>query len=187
MRAQGSETAEVVSLAGSPHGRAVLTQATVVETEPEGKRVSAPVANRAKPSACWSSRRRAPPDAQTLADIALAREALAYIAIATRGHRLRRHRWDGAGLVCVSWVPHEWRHGASAGGGRRGAGRAGQPSLKGRMRGFMLANRPDGFGYQSQTCNVTRSGCQNPNAAPVPGAVFAQAACAAAATNVPST
>ena len=63
----------------------------------------------------------------------------------------------------------------------------GQPPLNGRTSGFMLANRPDGFGYQSHTCNVTRSGCQNPNAAPVPGAVFAHAACDGAGTNVPST
>ena len=40
-RTQGRETAELVSLAGSPHGRAVLTQTAVVEAEGEGTRLFA--------------------------------------------------------------------------------------------------------------------------------------------------
>jgi serine phosphatase RsbU (regulator of sigma subunit) len=83
-RTQGAETAEVVSLAGSPHGRAVRTQAVVVETEPEGTRVLAPVANRGEAIGVLELTLPAAPDAQTLADVALAGEALAYIVIANR-------------------------------------------------------------------------------------------------------
>jgi serine phosphatase RsbU (regulator of sigma subunit) len=83
-RTKGAETAEVVSLAGSPHGRAVRTQAVVIETEPEGTRVLAPVANRGEAIGVLELTLPAAPDEQTLADVALAGEALAYIVIANR-------------------------------------------------------------------------------------------------------
>jgi hypothetical protein len=54
------------------------------------------------------------------------------------------------------------------------------------MSGFIPANTPSGFGYHAHTCIVTRSGCQNPNAAPVLGLVGAQALWSAWKTNVPS-
>jgi hypothetical protein len=38
--------------------------------------------------------------------------------------------------------------------------RAGQPPLNGRTSGFVLANRPAGFGSHSQRWSVTRSGCR---------------------------
>jgi hypothetical protein len=117
--------------------------------------------------------------------------------------RWRRASQTENGRVLVALyalLPGRYRWGAGAveravGGRSRGApadcltagGGRPQPPLKGRTSGFMLANRPDGFGYQSHTCSVTRSGCQNPNPAPVPGAVFEHAACDAAGTNVPST
>ena len=40
------------------------------------------------------------------------------------------------------------------------------PWLNGVTSGFVLANSPDGFGYQSQTCIVMSRGCQKVNAAP---------------------
>ena len=83
-RTQGSETAEVVSLAGSPHGRAVLTQTMVVEPDPKGTRVFAPVANRGEAIGVLELTLPAAHDAQTLADVALAAEALAYVVIVNR-------------------------------------------------------------------------------------------------------
>ncbi len=50
----------------------------------------------------------------------------------------------------------------------------GYPLLKGATSGFVLENNPAGFGYQTQTCIVTRSGCQKVNAAPVFGAFGGQ-------------
>jgi hypothetical protein len=83
-RTQGRETAELVSLAGSPHGRAVLTQTAVVEAEAEGTRLFAPVANRGEAIGVPELTLPAAPDDQTPADVALAAEALAYIVIANR-------------------------------------------------------------------------------------------------------
>ncbi len=83
-----------------------------------------------------------------------------------------------------------------AGGGRRPhpsarpepaeAGRGAYPPLKGRMSGFIPANTPSGFGYQSHTCRVTRSGCQKLNLAPLVGLVAAQDSWLAWNSNVPS-
>ena len=51
---------------------------------------------------------------------------------------------------------------------------------------IVLAKRPDGFGYQSQTWSVVSIGCQKLNAAPVSGFVVGQPNCASAGMNVPS-
>ena len=45
---------------------------------------------------------------------------------------------------------------------------------------------PAGFGYHAQTCIVTRSGCQNPKAAPLCGLFGTHAFWSAWKTNVPS-
>ena len=66
------------------------------------------------------------------------------------------------------------------------AGRGAYPPLKGRMSGFIPANTPSGFGYQSHTWRVTRSGCQKLNAAPLVGLVAAQDSWLAWNSNVPS-
>ena len=83
-RTLGAETAELVALAGSPHGRAVLTQTVIVETRPTGTWVFAPVANRGEAIGLLELTLPGAPDEETLADIALAAEALAYIVIANR-------------------------------------------------------------------------------------------------------
>lgn len=83
-RTRGAETAERVSLAGSPYGRAVLSQAIVVEPDSEETRLFAPVANRGEAIGVLEVALPAAPDEQTLADVALAAEALAYVVIAHR-------------------------------------------------------------------------------------------------------
>ncbi len=65
--------------------------------------------------------------------------------------------------------------------------RCGQPPLKGEISGFVPEYRPAGFGYQTQTCIVYRSGCQKKNAAPEPGAVAGQSCWEGSGTNVPSS
>ena len=83
-RTQGAETAEPVSVAGSPHGRALRTQTVVVETNTEGTRLFAPVANRGEAIGVLELTLATAPDARALGDVALAAEALAYIVIANR-------------------------------------------------------------------------------------------------------
>ena len=85
-RTQGRETAERVPLAGTPHGRALAGQTVEVEigrgdgdarVRPgdQPRRGHRPARARACPRA---------PDEQTLADVALAAHALAYVVIANR-------------------------------------------------------------------------------------------------------
>jgi serine phosphatase RsbU (regulator of sigma subunit) len=84
-RTQGDETAERVPLGGTPQGRAVATQAAQVREESGGTAwVFAPVTNRGEPIGVLELWLPATPDDGTLADVALAAHALAYVIIANR-------------------------------------------------------------------------------------------------------
>ena len=83
-------------------------------------------------------------------------------------------------VVCLVVVVPRARHEREAPPG------APTPLLKRCISGFIPENTPSGFGYQAQTWSVTRSGCQNPNAAPVCGLFGAHASWLAAKVNVPS-
>jgi serine phosphatase RsbU (regulator of sigma subunit) len=83
-RAQGRETAEPVALEGSVHGRALANQRVESETGAEGTRLFAPVTNRGEAIGVLELRLDQRPDAPTVADVALAAHALAYIVIANR-------------------------------------------------------------------------------------------------------
>ena len=71
---------------GTPHGRALAGQAVVVESGggDGGSRLYAPVTNRGEAIGVIELRLAEAPDEQTLADVALAAHALAYIVIANR-------------------------------------------------------------------------------------------------------
>ena len=76
------ETAESVPVAGSPYGRALLRQdVEVVETAGE-TRLYAPVTNRGEAIGVLELTLPHSPDEQTLADVAMAAHALAYVVIA---------------------------------------------------------------------------------------------------------
>jgi serine phosphatase RsbU (regulator of sigma subunit) len=83
-RAQGTEAAERVPLKGSPHGRALATQSVEVEIGADETRVFAPVTNRGEAIGVLELSLSDPPDEQTVADVALAAHALAYVVIANR-------------------------------------------------------------------------------------------------------
>src|SRR3954449_5069144 len=83
-RTQGRETAERVPLTGSPHGRAIASQTVEVEGGAGDTRVFAPVTNRGEAIGVLEVSLLEVPDEQTLADIALAAHALAYVVIANR-------------------------------------------------------------------------------------------------------
>jgi serine phosphatase RsbU (regulator of sigma subunit) len=85
-RTQGRETAERVPLVGTPHGRALAGQALEVESgDGDGDtRVYAPVTNRGEAIGLLELLLADAPDEHTLADVALAAHALAYVVIANR-------------------------------------------------------------------------------------------------------
>ena len=85
-RTQGRETAERVPLVGTPHGRALAGQDVVVEAGGDGggTRLYAPVTNRGEAIGLIELHLADAPDEQTLADVALAAHALAYVVIANR-------------------------------------------------------------------------------------------------------
>ena len=83
-RTQGRETAERVALADSPHGAALRTQTVQVEAGKGETCLFAPVTNRGEAIGVLELSLPAPPDEQTLADVALAARALAYVVIASR-------------------------------------------------------------------------------------------------------
>ncbi|MDA0167328.1 serine/threonine-protein phosphatase [Solirubrobacter ginsenosidimutans] len=83
-RSQGRETAERVPLAGSPHGRALATQAVQVENGAGTFRLLAPVTNRGEAIGVLEVCLLENPDEQTVADVAWAAHALAYVVIANR-------------------------------------------------------------------------------------------------------
>ncbi|MBE2314599.1 serine/threonine-protein phosphatase [Solirubrobacter sp. CPCC 204708] len=84
VRTQGRETAERVDLTGSPQGRALATQAVQIEDGTSHTRVCAPVTNRGEAIGVLEVCLLGAPDEQTVADIALAAHALAYVVIANR-------------------------------------------------------------------------------------------------------
>ena len=83
-RTQGRETAERVPLGGSPHGRALMHQSVQIEASEGRTRLFAPVTNRGEAIGVLELVLPDPPDEQTLADVALAAHALAYVVIANR-------------------------------------------------------------------------------------------------------
>jgi serine phosphatase RsbU (regulator of sigma subunit) len=82
--AQGRETADRVALAGSPHGRALATQTVASEPSGSGVRLFAPVTNRGEAIGVLELSLDTAPDEQTMADVALAAHAFAYVVIANR-------------------------------------------------------------------------------------------------------
>lgn len=85
VRAQGRETAERVPLEGGAHGRALRDQTVDVELLGDEARLIAPVTNRGEAIGVLElSLSGGPPDEQSLADVALAAHALAYVIIANR-------------------------------------------------------------------------------------------------------
>lgn len=80
----GRETAERVPLEGTAHGRALGNQSVEVELGTGDVLVLAPVTNRGDTIGVLELRLPEPPDEQTLADVALAAHALAYVIIANR-------------------------------------------------------------------------------------------------------
>src|SRR5688572_17449869 len=83
-RTQGRETAKRVALAGSPHGRALHNQRVETEAGDGETLVFAPVTNRGEAIGVLELVLPSAPDEQTLADVALAAHALAYVVIANR-------------------------------------------------------------------------------------------------------
>jgi hypothetical protein len=80
----GRERAETVPLEGTPHGRALAEQNVEVVAENGGSRLFAPVSSRGEAVGLLELGLDHPPDDQTLASVAGAAHALAYIVIANR-------------------------------------------------------------------------------------------------------
>jgi hypothetical protein len=78
------ERTEAVALAGTPHGRALAGQRVEVVDEDGGARLFAPVTSRGEAVGVLELRLDAPPGEDTLATVAGAAHALAYIVIANR-------------------------------------------------------------------------------------------------------
>lgn len=83
-RTQGRETAERVPLADSPHGLALKHQVVEIEARDGDWRLFAPVTNRGEAIGVLELTLAVSPDERTLADVALAAHALAYVVIANR-------------------------------------------------------------------------------------------------------
>jgi hypothetical protein len=83
-RTLGRETAEQVPLEGSVHGQALCKQAVEVEPRADGTWLLAPVTNRGEAIGVLELSLPGLPDEQTLAEVALAAHALAYVVIANR-------------------------------------------------------------------------------------------------------
>ena len=84
LRLHGKETAERVPLAGTPHGRALASQAVEVIAEDRGARLFAPVTSRGEAVGVLELGLEDFPVEQTVADVALAAHFLAYVVIANR-------------------------------------------------------------------------------------------------------
>ncbi len=82
--ASGREPADAVPLTGTAHGRAIADQRVQVLTDQAGSRVVAPVTSRGEAVGVLELGLDAAPDERTIAGIALAAHALAYIVIANR-------------------------------------------------------------------------------------------------------
>jgi serine phosphatase RsbU (regulator of sigma subunit) len=77
-------TGERVPLEGTAHGRALATQTVVVEADHAAACLYAPVTNRGEAIGVLELGLPGPPDEETIADVALAAHALAYVIIANR-------------------------------------------------------------------------------------------------------
>jgi serine phosphatase RsbU (regulator of sigma subunit) len=84
LRRQGTETAQTVSLDGTPHGRALEAQRVEVVEGDGGAWLYAPVTARGEAVGVLELCVDVPPDEQTLAEVATAAHALAYVVIANR-------------------------------------------------------------------------------------------------------
>jgi serine phosphatase RsbU (regulator of sigma subunit) len=82
--ALGRERAEAIPMAGTPHGRALREQKLEVRTEKGAARVYAPVSSRGEAVGVLELELDAAPDEDTLAGVAIAAHALAYVVIANR-------------------------------------------------------------------------------------------------------
>jgi len=80
----GRERTEAVPLVGTPHGRALAKQEVQVLAEDGERRVIAPVTSRGEAVGVLELGLDREPDPETIADIARAAHALAYIVIANR-------------------------------------------------------------------------------------------------------
>ena len=83
-RTKGRETADRVPMAGSPHGLALEHQTVQIDDSTGETRVFAPITNRGEAMGVLELRLPHAPDEQTLADVAVAAHALAYVVIANR-------------------------------------------------------------------------------------------------------
>lgn len=83
-RAPGRERSETVPLTGTPHGRALAEQNVEVLAEDGGSRLLAPVSSRGEAIGLLELGLDHPPDEHTLAVVADAAHALAYVVIANR-------------------------------------------------------------------------------------------------------
>ena len=85
LRRQGTETAQTVPLDGTPHGRALETQRVeIVDGDGGGAWLYAPVTARGEAVGVLELCLDESPDEQTVADVATAAHALAYVVIANR-------------------------------------------------------------------------------------------------------
>jgi serine phosphatase RsbU (regulator of sigma subunit) len=80
----GRERSEAVALLGTPHGRALVEQEVQVVAENGGAILLAPVTSRGEAVGVLELGLDHQPDERTLADVALAAHALAYVVIANR-------------------------------------------------------------------------------------------------------
>jgi serine phosphatase RsbU (regulator of sigma subunit) len=83
-RRTGRETGDRVALKGTPHGRALKNQAVEIVASDDDTLVIAPVTSRGEAVGVLELRLRDAPDEATVADVAAAAHALAYIVIANR-------------------------------------------------------------------------------------------------------
>ena len=82
--ADGRERSDAVPLTGTPHGRALAEQQVQVLTEHGGSRLFAPVTSRGEAVGVLELALDGVPDERTVAGVALAAHALAYVVIANR-------------------------------------------------------------------------------------------------------
>ncbi|HEX5923182.1 MAG TPA: PP2C family protein-serine/threonine phosphatase [Baekduia sp.] len=82
--ASGRERSDTVPLSGTPHGRALAEQEVQIVAENDNTRLFAPVTSRGEAVGVLELTLDTPPDEHTIAGVALAAHALAYVVIANR-------------------------------------------------------------------------------------------------------
>ncbi|KQS73808.1 serine/threonine protein phosphatase [Modestobacter sp. Leaf380] len=85
-RTTGTESADTVAIADSPHGEVLRTQRASVTALVDGSRVLVPVTDRGDALGVLELELPTEPGPQVLADVAAAGHALAYVLIANRRH-----------------------------------------------------------------------------------------------------